>query len=372
MKILHIITTISRGGAENHLIDLIENQSKENLIKILFYKGDKYWMKKLIGLGCEVKLASKNYTKSIINPIPTFREILKFNPSIIHIHYGPCEIPFFFSAIALRIFLKKKYKTICSKHNDRSIFKKYGFEYLERILLINYNYLIYISKAVSNYYEKIIGTVRESQIIYYGIPTNWINKQNNKKITKNYLSQFNVKLHDSVKFITLSRLVPQKNLDLMIHSFNELLKNSSKKSIYLLIYGDGSERNRLVNLVSSLNIEKHIKFMGYQDNISIAYSTGDCFLLSSVHEGFGRVLIEANYAKLPVIATNVGAIKEVLGDGNWLINNRDVIQFSSVMNKMLCKKERIKCYEKQRSYIEKKFSYELMLEKINTIYKHCT
>ena len=158
----------------------------------------------------------------------------------------------------------------------------------------------------------------------------------------------------------------------MIHSFNELLKNSSKKSIYLLIYGDGSERNRLVNLVSSLNIEKHIKFMGYQDNISIAYSTGDCFLLSSVHEGFGRVLIEANYAKLPVIATNVGAIKEVLGDGNWLINNRDVIQFSSVMNKMLCKKERIKCYEKQRSYIEKKFSYELMLEKINTIYKHCT
>ena len=82
-------------------------------------------------------------------------------------------------------------------------------------------------------------------------------------------------------------------------------------------------------------------------------------------------MIEANYAKLPVIATNVGAIKEVLGDGNWLINNRDVIQFSSVMNKMLCKKERIKCYEKQRSYIEKKFSYKLMLEKINTIYKHC-
>ena len=96
MKICHLITSIDRGGAENHLISLIKEQNKNSEILLIYLRGNNYWKKELETLGVKVikidLLKLINITKFIKAYFELKKAIFNFNPKIVHAHLSSMEL----------------------------------------------------------------------------------------------------------------------------------------------------------------------------------------------------------------------------------------------------------------------------------------
>jgi glycosyltransferase involved in cell wall biosynthesis len=83
----------------------------------------------------------------------------------------------------------------------------------------------------------------------------------------------------------------------------------------LIVVGDGPDRQRLEALARELGIAEAVHFVGFQAQPRLFLDLADLFVLASAREGFGLVLVEAMFAGLPVVATAVGGIPNVIADG---------------------------------------------------------
>ncbi len=95
-----------------------------------------------------------------------------------------------------------------------------------------------------------------------------------------------------------------------LKSYKDLL--GSNMNTHLLIVGDGVEKQNLIDLAKSLGLQNDVTFAGYVIDARTYMNAYDLFLLSSVKEGLPYTIIEAGFAKIPVIATNVGGIAEII------------------------------------------------------------
>jgi glycosyltransferase involved in cell wall biosynthesis len=114
------------------------------------------------------------------------------------------------------------------------------------------------------------------------------------------------------------RLLPNKNVDLLIHAVK--LVKRTHKDIRCLIVGDGPERERLEALVTELHLENNVTFFNFLEDHNELYSlmkSSGMFVLPSVREGFGLVVVEANAAGIPVITTTHehNAARELIVEG---------------------------------------------------------
>lgn len=117
----------------------------------------------------------------------------------------------------------------------------------------------------------------------------------------------------------------------LIHAF--ALFSKGKVNIKLLLVGDGQERKNYEEQVAKLGIEDQVIFASYQSDVALFYQIMDVFALVSAREAFGLVLAEAMLNKLPVIATKVGGMKDIVDDGvtGFLVEPMDV---ASITDKM--------------------------------------
>jgi len=126
---------------------------------------------------------------------------------------------------------------------------------------------------------------------------------------------------------TIANFYSPKGLEYLVKAASDI---ENDKVVFFII-GDGAERPKLENLIKELRLEHRVFLLGH---ISEAYrylSAFDIFVLSSVKEGFPWVILEAMAAKLPIIASRVGAIPEIIEDGKSGIiveagNSKDMAQ----------------------------------------------
>ena len=111
-------------------------------------------------------------------------------------------------------------------------------------------------------------------------------------------------------FLTVGRLVSVKNIGLQIEAMAEVVERYPDAE--LLIIGDGTEREKLEVRSKKLELERNIKFLGWQDDVGNYYNQADAFLLTSNCEGWGLAVIEAAGFGLPIIMTDVGCAGEVI------------------------------------------------------------
>lgn len=116
--------------------------------------------------------------------------------------------------------------------------------------------------------------------------------------------------NDKFIFLTISRLVPVKNIGLQIEVIQEITKKYSK--VELLIIGDGPQKNNYELQIKNYQLEKNVKLLGWRDDLDRYYKQAGAFLLTSGAEGWGMVVIEAAGYGLPIIMTNVGCAGEVI------------------------------------------------------------
>lgn len=115
---------------------------------------------------------------------------------------------------------------------------------------------------------------------------------------------------------TVARLDPIKAHDVLLRAFAEYLATAPARTpSRLVIVGDGPERARLNGLVRDLNIGQQVVMTGARSDIAAMLSSFDVFTLPSHNEGISIALLEAMAARLPVVATAVGGMPEVVSDG---------------------------------------------------------
>jgi len=130
-------------------------------------------------------------------------------------------------------------------------------------------------------------------------------------------------------FLSAGRLHDQKNHELLLRSFKILSDQCS--SARLLIAGEGPLDAKLKALSLSLGIAGQTLFLGRREDIPSLLNMCDCFILSSNFEGFGLVTAEALATMKPVIATDCGGVKEVIGAYGKLVKTEDVLALSAAM-----------------------------------------
>lgn len=111
----------------------------------------------------------------------------------------------------------------------------------------------------------------------------------------------------------VGRLVPIKNPFLLLEAARQLSRQPSRSSFELLFIGDGELRPALEKKVQEMGMSGRVRFLGWRQDLAVVYRMLDILCLTSKNEGTPVSLIEALAAGTPVIATDVGGVRELLG-----------------------------------------------------------
>jgi len=170
-------------------------------------------------------------------------------------------------------------------------------------------------------------------------------------------------------YISIGRLTKQKNFLFLIKTFKKIIDKNSKNKLYIL--GDGEQYKKLYNYIKLNNLENNIFLKGYKKNIYNYLYSSKAFILSSLWEDPGFVLVEAAYANIPIISSDCknGPI-EILNNGRngylFNSNNQDSLihtinNFENSNVKEILKK---KIYAKKMSKNFSIFRHYIKLKKI--------
>lgn len=113
--------------------------------------------------------------------------------------------------------------------------------------------------------------------------------------------------------LSIGRLEPEKNYHTLIRAFSRVLKE--QPDTLLLIAGSGRERERLLGLVRSLDLDRNVKILPWARDVVSYYKTCDVYVQPSLYEGWGLSVIEALASGAPVVMTDVGCAGEIIRDG---------------------------------------------------------
>lgn len=362
MRILYIITSADGGGAQKYVLDLAHRFNGS------IAAGDQ---------GVELfenakKLKVKTHTlKHLKRNISPWHDLLaiweiyslirKENPDLIHLNSSKAG---FLGSIAGKLA------------GVKVVFTAHGFFYFERtpwLFKISYSTLERLASLCRN----LIITVSEEdrkqairhhlinpakiQTIYNGIPeTKFLNKSEARKtlrISEQVFLLGNVaQLYDRKDIITLIRAV-------------DLIPTNLKEKTNTVVIGEGPDRKQFEQLINE-KLLNHLFFLpGYKPDASNLLKAFDIFVLSSRREGFPYVILEALQAGLPIIATDVGGVKEALGDAGILVPPEDPSKLAEAIISLInnpALKEALSTKALSRS---QNFTQEKMFVETEIIYK---
>lgn len=253
--------------------------------------------------------------KILIRTYKLLKEIKNFKPKYIICHHDDAIISVLPTLIIFKL-LKINIKFIAYMHagvknyevkNLINIINKFCIKYFYRF----FDKIITVSKGNRRMLKKEFG-LKNIKVIYNPLDIEDIMKKTKEKKI--------VKRDKQFVFLTIGRLTEQKGQWFLIRAFYNVCKKNS--NAYLLIIGEGELNKKLKNLVSNLNINKNVKFLGLQKNVFPFIKYSDCFILTSLWESFGQVLIEALALNKLIISTDcVSGPREIISP-NLKINEK--------------------------------------------------
>ncbi|MGZ7159565.1 MAG: glycosyltransferase [Methanobacterium sp.] len=298
MKILIIANSLVRGGGAERFAVTLGNELADKGHKIhylTFYDlGPKY---SYAGEYSSLNEDNSNILKKIKNFIVTPMKIKKIcKMKEIDVLIGVGEHANFRSIISK--FFKNKSKIIVSQHltpelyfEDKIAFNKLKFLYSKA------DKVICVSESIEKTLKDVYG-LRNTKTIYNFVDIEACIKLSNEKLPQKYEEIFN----SGYIFINIGRLDIQKGQWFLIRSFKKVVEKYPHTK--LIILGNGDLCNDLKNIIQDIELDKNVFLLGNHENIFPYLKKSDCFILSSLFEGFPMTLIEALTMNLPIISTD--------------------------------------------------------------------
>jgi glycosyltransferase involved in cell wall biosynthesis len=353
-SVLHVITTINRGGAENQLVVLAKEQVKLGMsVSVCYLKGEPELEGELVAAGVKVihDLAKKNP----LQQLALLKALVKQDSPLLHGHLPRAELIARFSA--------GNSPLVVSRHNAEPFFPgapRVISSFLSQLVAKRAKSVIAISHAVSDFLLAA-GEVSEKKkivVIHYGYQPHMNEARSTAKIEVG---------SEAITIGTVSRLTRQKDLPTLLSAFAKYLKDFPQAR--LVMVGGGEEKGSLEAFASRLGIAEQIEWVGRTSDIPHYLSRMDTFVLSSLYEGFGLVLLEAMDAGVPIIASNNSAIPEVLGGAfSGLARTSDVGDFYEKLVKYTHPKLRQEVLSVQAERLGR-FRADDMCQKVADVYQ---
>jgi glycosyltransferase involved in cell wall biosynthesis len=314
VKVLHVHRIGGIGGSERHLLTLLPALAERGVdVRFLglddtsrapdpFYDA--------LSVPFERVAAPRDVDPRLAVRVRRATRVV----DLVHTHLVHADV---YGALGLRVL-------VSTKHNDDP-FRAGAFRYVERALARRASRIIAITHALARFQVECVGLPREKvEVIHYGLdepPAAWgANPADDVPA-------------DARVLLAVCRLEPQKGIDVAIRALPEVV--ADHPDARLVVLGEGPQRAELEALARSLGAPVHL--LGRVPDVAAWLRRADLLVHPVRWEGFGLALLEAMLASLPVVATRVSSIPEIVVDGETglLVAPDDTAALTAALNRVL-------------------------------------
>jgi glycosyltransferase involved in cell wall biosynthesis len=353
---IHGITAI--GGAEKDLLMILEGLDKSRFYPVVVLPDCGPLAKKIQKLGIKCHFSS----------LPPWRKFKYFPfifPSLIHLYYLVIKEKtdlihvndMWWIPLGYIVSRMAKIPTVAFLRAELE------FRRIRQYWLTRPTLLIPVSNSIKNTLLENNMDPERIQTIYHGVNCEGTLavEQNPKSGSSPY----------SPIIGTIANIFPWKGLEYLIQAVDHLKPNYPDIRCLIVGKGDKNYQYKLDLLVKNLNLEDNIEFLGFQEDVNSVLSRFEIFVLPSIREGFGIVLLEAMAMKKAVVASRVGGIPEIVQDGRTglLVPPGNSIAIADAIHRLI-ENESLRHQFEKAGYdrICQDFSRQKMIEEISTVY----
>lgn len=306
MRILHVINPLLPGGAERMAVDLAEGmkQAGHQVTVLALQATDTFLWKELEEQGVEVRALSQHLSNySPLHAWRLRRELEGYD--VVHVHLFPAQ---YWGACAKWI---SGYRglLVTTEHSTFNVRCKYRLTtWLDRLMYRAYDAIIGVSDPTTAFMRQRV----KGRIPVYTIE-NGVNLQ---RVTQGSRSRAEL-LPDLPKnaFVVMQvgRFRPEKNQECTIRALAQL-----PPEVHGVFIGEGPCMPRCRQLVQELGLSQRVHFLGYRADAAACLDAADVVVLPSLWESFGLSALEAMARGVPVLASNVEGLSQVVGHPDLL------------------------------------------------------
>lgn len=364
INVLELITELDIGGAEKVLLSLVKKLDRDKYQVIVAYlKGEGKLAEDFRDAGIKVFNLKMRNRVDLGAIICLYRLLKKGNIKILHTHLIQADMYGFLAGKMAGVPI-----IISTKHNPDEFRKKFSIPVrLDGIFGNHSDRIIAVSQAVKDFFikwERI--STGKFTVIHNGIDLEEFNFDTDIPGKKKELG-----IDLSSKIVGMvGRLDHQKGHRFFLQAMPEIIK--AVPEVKFLIVGDGPLRGKLEELGRELKVDRQVIFTGGRRDIPEIISIMDVFVLPSIFEGFGIVLLEAMTMGKPVVASRVGGIPGIVTPGlnGLLVEPARPLEIAASVVKLLKEPAEAKRMGNAgREEVKRRFTVETMVKKIDRLYK---
>lgn len=392
MKILYLITKSNFGGAQRYVFDLATEMQKQNKDVVVAFGGAGTLAIKLKEAGVRtVQIPRLERDVNLLADFKTFFFLLDLyaaeQPEVIHLNSSKIGA---LGALAGRLYntwahiLRFLGKGGTPAH---IIFTGHGWAFNEqrndfvRFIIGTIHWitieLAHQTIAVSNKTREQVGVLpfawHKLVVIHNGVGAlNFLPRSEaQRKILNDTPWETKIFTEDTIVIGALAELHKNKGLNFAIDGLMQLKKQITTPFVFIIL-GEGEEREALQKQINDAGLNEQILLAGYKERGAELLLAFDIFLLPSVTEAFPYAILEAGKAGLPIIASNVGGIPEIIDDMNSgiLIHSRNAGEITRALKFLIENPDRRKQFGDAIAVrIADRFNLTHMTEETLALYK---
>ncbi len=375
-KVLQVIPKLGYGGAETGCYDIAHYLAEKNCKSYIITSGGpllKFIRKEKVRVF-KLPVQSKNPLLILINTIFISLIIIFLRIDIVHARSRAPAWSCFLSCLITRA---KFVTTFHGVYNFSNKVKKFYNSVMVRshLIIAGSNFVF---NHIHKNYGKLITSQKRLLVIFRGINTEYFNNSNitNEKV-KSFKSLVNFNT-EKFKILLPGRLTRWKGQEMFIESLKLLKTKHKKENFQAIILGSHQGRSvyfkKLLSMIEKYNLKNNIFFLQHTREMPVAYYISDVVVSSSIEpEAFGRISVEAQAMRRPILASDHGGSKETIvnGKSGFLFENEKPEALAENLNKLMeMDKDKLQSIGNEgRKNILKKFDVEQMCNSTFIEYK---
>jgi glycosyltransferase involved in cell wall biosynthesis len=366
IRVLQLITSLERGGAENHLLALLTHADhKQFTLETAVLEGEGELVAAYREAGIRVHLleARSRTDPGALGRLVTLLREGRFD--ILHSHLFRADI---YGALAVARLGEQRPLLVSTRHNDDRFFLNPFVGLAHYVISDRQDLIIAISDHIARF--TVARGVRHPERVrrvYHGIepPLTRELEREGQRIRRDLAIG-----PDEFLVGNVGRLAPQKGQRHLIAAMPALLERVP--NAHAVIVGGGDLEDYLRDLADDLQVADRMHVLGPRRDIPALMHAIDVFAMPSIWEGFGLVLLEAMAAGRPVVASRVATIPEVVVDGETglLVPVGEPLALADALTMLAQQPELARRYgEAGRERLRRQFSIEKMVGDTELLYR---